>query len=124
MLKKIASKGVFRVLMSALMFALWADVALAAGDLASTSSDLQAQFQGMGSLAKWIIMFIGFIMVAGGIMGIANAKKTQQPLAPPILALITGLALVSITAVVDMGGNTIDSTAGGSGGTSSGLFTN
>lgn len=70
------------------------------------------QTMGAAKAAKFLIILIGLIMVGTGVAGIANAKKTQQPLSTPLTILIVGIVMVSVVALIGSGSESIFGNSG------------
>lgn len=60
-----------------------------------------------GKATYKIALLIGIALVIGGGMGIANAKKSNQPMAAPALLLVIGMLLSSVSAFIGLGSQTV-----------------
>ncbi|MEY2341483.1 DUF6750 family protein [Acidithiobacillus sp. IBUN Pt1247-S3] len=67
----------------------------------------QSTVQSFSSLAVYFFIFIGIVMVGGGIVMWILAHKRQQPTWPGIAMIIGGVLLVSLTAFISSGSDTV-----------------
>lgn len=62
---------------------------------------------GMANGVKSIGLLIGMALVVGGVVGFATHKKTNTPLSIPVIMIVAGVILSSLTAFVGSGSETI-----------------
>lgn len=62
---------------------------------------------GMSKATKSVGLLIGIGLSIGGLIGFATHKKTNTPLSIPIIMLIAGILLSSLTAFVGSGSETV-----------------
>lgn len=96
-------KFIVNFLFVMVLFAIGTDVSLA-GDLTTVATNLTGTATQGIKLVYGAGIMIGVGLAIGGIMGMVNAKKSQQPMGGAIIMLLGGMALASLSALLDTGG--------------------
>lgn len=78
-----------------------------AGNLGAMASTISGQTSAVGSAIKSIAILVGLCLVVGSIVIFAGMKKNQTPASIPLVMLVAGILLVSITAFVGTGSETL-----------------
>jgi hypothetical protein len=107
-----SNKSRFVIFIIAMASAIWVDSASAA-TLGTIAENLKGQLGNIYDFVRYLIIVLGVVSVGTGISGIANAKKTQQPIVPEVLKLITGIAMVAVVSLIGVGTESTDLNSGG-----------
>ncbi|MCA1795870.1 MAG: hypothetical protein LC660_18735 [Desulfobacteraceae bacterium] len=92
--------------MASLILLVCPDILLAnnAGDVAA---HIGGQTDALASMVKKVAIVIGLGLFVSSIVVFAGMKKNQTPASIPMIMLIAGIALVSISALIGVGSETI-----------------
>jgi uncharacterized membrane protein (Fun14 family) len=83
------------------------DLSDAAKDFGDMADGIKDSATKIGSMLKVIGLVIGIGFTVGSLAVFATMKKTNTPAAIPMLMFVAGIALLSISALVDSGSQTI-----------------
>jgi membrane protein insertase Oxa1/YidC/SpoIIIJ len=89
------------------LFVLATPYSVLAGNFGDMAGTVGGQSNAIAGMAKSIAMLIGFVLVIAAIVMFATMKKTQTPAGIPTAMLIAGILLVSITAFVGVGSESL-----------------
>ncbi|WP_349432854.1 hypothetical protein Q9L42_021220 (plasmid) [Methylomarinum sp. Ch1-1] len=85
------------MLIMTFFFVEHAEAAVKIGQIGTNAGEAA---KGLSVGAKQFAFFIGLVAVIGGGIGLMNAKKTQQSIGPFVVAILVGVALMSIFALI------------------------
>lgn len=98
---------------SGLMLLMAAPIA-GATTLGDVGNNLASSFSGLGNAVYMFAILAGLALVVGSLIMFATHKKTNVPISIPVIMILAGLALLSLTTFISIG----TSTTFGNGGSS------
>lgn len=81
--------------------------ATAQEDLGARSQDIAEQAQSFGGMALIVIVVAGLIITGIGVAKVVEANRRGSGYALPIMATVAGVLMVSISALIGLGAQTI-----------------
>lgn len=106
-MKYINLKKMFYGFMTAAGSVLFSASVYANIELGQIGNNIATNTDGMSQGLYSAGIFIGVAFAIGGIIGLATYKKTNTPLSYSMIALLAGVLLTSVTAVLGSGSATI-----------------
>lgn len=97
----------FARIVAFLSVGLFPSLAFAVPSFAQIATNGQTTVSAFSSLAVYVFIFLGIVMVGGGIFLWIMFHRRQQPTWPAIAMVIGGFLLVSITEFISSGSTTV-----------------
>lgn len=100
------------------LFCLFWPAAAFAQNIGQMGQALGSQMQGLAFLVHMVVILLGFILLAIGLVKLAHNHKNKEPIMVPIGMIVVGIALMGIMAIVNMGSQSVFQSSDASSGAS------